>query len=224
GMHGSPGPDGLPGGRDASGAGGFPITPGTYYVTHGRLVDYKRVDLLVQAFNRLGRPLLVIGDGPERRRLQALAGPGIRFLGAVDDEALPGYVANARAFVFAADEDFGIAPVEAQAAGCPVVAYSRGGAAETVVEGRTGVFFHEQTVEAVAGAVRRFEAAEAGFDRAAIMEHAARFGPERFRSEFAGLLDRAWHAFLRRGSKGVGALPEPVRLAALSGPMGDKPA
>ncbi len=185
---------------------GHDFTPGTYYVTHGRLVEYKRVDLLVRAFTQLGRPLLVIGEGPERRRIQPLAGPRIRFVGAVDDETLAGLVANARAFVFAADEDFGIAPVEAQAAGCPVLAYSRGGAAETVIDGSTGVFFHEQTVEAVIEAVRRFEAEEARFDRVRIMDHATLFSVEQFRSEFADLLDRAWHAFRRRGSMGLATL------------------
>jgi glycosyltransferase involved in cell wall biosynthesis len=161
-----------------------------YFVTVGRLVPYKKVDLIVEAFNRLGRPLRVIGDGPERARLQRLAGPNIEFLGFQPDDVLRDLLERCAAFVFAADEDFGIAPVEAQAAGAPVIAYSRGGASETVLPGENGLLFARQTVDDLIAAVRDFDAARAQFDPARVRQSAMRFSRARFQAEFADLIER----------------------------------
>jgi glycosyltransferase involved in cell wall biosynthesis len=158
---------------------------GNYYVTLARLVAHKRIDLVVDAFSRLGLPLVVIGAGPELRKLRLRAGSNVRFVGHQPDSAAAGYLGEARAFVSAAEEDFGIAMVEAQAAGCPVIAYGRGGALETVREMETGLFFHEQSVEGLTEAVRRFEAAAGSFRTSDAVQNAARFSKGRFQREFA---------------------------------------
>ncbi len=169
-----------------------------FYVAVSRLVPYKRLDLVVETFNRLGKPLVVLGDGPEKEKLQQAAGPTVEILGYVPDEEITARLQRARGFVFAADEDFGIAPVEAQAAGCPVIAYGKGGALETVTGGpgphATGVFFDAQTPRALEDAVKRFE--EAGpFDPAACRRQAERFGLERFRREFRTVVGELWDGF-----------------------------
>jgi glycosyltransferase involved in cell wall biosynthesis len=152
-----------------------------YYLSFGRLGERKRTDLLIQACNRLKRRLVVAGSGPEEKRLKALAGPTIEFVGYVSDADLPKLYANCRAFLFAADEDFGIAPVEAQAFGRPVIAYGHGGSLETVrvnnAQGMldTGLYFNEQTVESVMDGIIRFEAKEGVFIPANIQENAQEF-------------------------------------------------
>lgn len=176
-----------------------------FYVTASRLVPYKRVDVLVEAFARMPqRRLVVIGDGPEMSKLRALAKghANIELLGHVDRSSMTRMLAEARAFVFAAEEDFGIAPVEAQAAGTPVIAFGRGGALESVSArepsaGGTGLFFDQQTADALVDAVRRFEAQSTPFDPAACMKWAERFGVPRFRANFATAIDLAWQEFLR---------------------------
>lgn len=127
-----------------------------YYLIVSRLVPYKRIDLAVHAFNQLGLPLVIAGDGRDRAALESLAGPTVTFLGRVPDEDLPDLFARCRAYVLPGVEDFAIAPVQAQAAGRPVIAYGTGGALDTVIEGETGVFFREPTPEALAAAVRAF--------------------------------------------------------------------
>jgi glycosyltransferase involved in cell wall biosynthesis len=170
---------------------------GEFYLTVSRLVPYKRVDLIAQAFHRLGRPLVVIGEGPELPRLQELGGPNLRFLGQQPDAVVREHLETCRAFVFAADEDFGIAPVEAQAAGAPVLAYGHGGALETVLPGRSGLLFAAQSVASLVGAVESFEAAP-HFPVELLRENAERFSAQRFRNELAELLERASQLF-RRG-------------------------
>jgi glycosyltransferase involved in cell wall biosynthesis len=128
-----------------------------YYLVVSRLVPYKRIDLAVQAFNRLERPLMIAGDGRDREALEALAGPTVTFLGYVPNEELPALFARCRAYVLPGREDFSIAPVQAQAAGRPVIAYGAGGALDTVIAGQTGAFFHQQTPEALMEAVRAFD-------------------------------------------------------------------
>ncbi|MGH2353633.1 MAG: glycosyltransferase, partial [Chloroflexota bacterium] len=150
-----------------------PQTDDGYFLVAGRLIPYKRVDLAVQACNRLGVRLIVIGDGRDRTRLQAMAGPTVEFLGAVDDETKRRYLHGCRAFIFPGEEDFGIAPVEAMAAGRPVVAYGAGGPLDTIVEGVTGLFFRQPTVASLMDALRRVRAYE--WDRAAIAKHASQF-------------------------------------------------
>ena len=155
--------------------------PEDFYLVVSRLVPYKRVDLAVAAATQLGRRLVVVGNGPERRRLESIAGPSVEFRGHLPDEEVADLLARCRAFIFPGHEDFGIAPVEAQAAGRPVVAYARGGALETVVEGVTGVFFPTQSVEALMEALHRLEGGR--FDPGACRRNAERFGAERFREE-----------------------------------------
>ena len=157
---------------------------GSHFITVSRLVPYKRVDAIVAAFNRLGLPLVVVGRGPERDALAAAAGPNVEFAGALDDEALAAVLAEARGFVIAAVEDFGIAPVEAQAAGTPVVALGLGGALETVVDGETGTFFREQSPEAIAEAVERLLRMEDRIDPAHLRAHAERFSRPRFEQAY----------------------------------------
>jgi glycosyltransferase involved in cell wall biosynthesis len=170
--------------------------PRADYITVSRLVPYKRVDVLVEAFRGLpDRRLIVVGDGPDRARLEALAVPNVTFIGRQDDAETARQVAAARAFVFAAEEDFGIAPVEAQAAGTPVIAYGRGGVLESI-RGQdharpTGRFFDAQEPWAVVDAVRTFEAATSPISAAACRDNALRFTPARFREEMARVVDSA---------------------------------
>jgi glycosyltransferase involved in cell wall biosynthesis len=162
----------------------------TFYITVSRLVPHKRIDLLVQAFSQLQLPLIVIGDGPELVRLKALASPNIRFLGYETDVKTADLLGKARAFVCAAEEDFGIAIVEAQAAGCPVIAYGKGGALESVVDGVTGRFFTEQTVTSLVNAIQEFEGITNSFRTADIVQNAQRFGKVRFLQEFKQFVER----------------------------------
>lgn len=161
--------------------------PGDACLTVAALVPYKRLDVAVDAFTRLGRRLDVIGTGPEAARLARRAGPTVRFWGWQDDEVLRQAYARCRAFVFPGEEEFGIAPVEAMAAGRPVVAYGRGALRETVVDGVTGLFFPAQTPEALTDALRRCEVT--GWDPAKIRAHALRFGPERFEAEMRAFVE-----------------------------------
>jgi glycosyltransferase involved in cell wall biosynthesis len=172
-----------------------------FYVTASRLVPYKRIDLLVEAFNAMpDRELIVIGDGPDCDRLERMAYPNVRLIGRQPAAALTYYLQRARAFVFAAHEDFGIAPVEAQACGTPVIAYGRGGALETVTPGISGVHFHEQSVEAVCDAVERFERTH--FEPEQVRAQAERFSTEHFRARFGAVLEEAWDQFAREGAFG----------------------
>jgi glycosyltransferase involved in cell wall biosynthesis len=160
---------------------------GDYFLIISRLVPYKRIDLAIQAFNKLGLPLWIIGDGRDRSALQAMAGSNVRFLGRLSDVETARYLAQCRAFIFPGEEDFGIAPLEAQAAGRPVIAYAGGGALETIVDGRTGLFFREPDAESLADAVRRFR--ETDFDPVAVRENALRFDRAAFQQKLRGLID-----------------------------------
>jgi glycosyltransferase involved in cell wall biosynthesis len=172
-----------------------------FFVTVSRFVPYKRIDLIVEAFAKMGRELVVIGDGPDRAKIERAAGPNIKLLGYQTDEAVAYYLQRAKAFVVAADEDFGISVVEAQAAGCPVIAYGRGGVAETVTAwpavDPTGVFYDSQTPEALREAVTLFESHEAEFESGVCRRNAERFRQERFRQEFRAILEQLWDKFQR---------------------------
>ncbi|TWT97975.1 WbaZ-like glycosyltransferase [Botrimarina colliarenosi] len=162
-----------------------------YYLAASRLVGYKRMDLIVEAFTRTPeRRLVIIGEGPEKRRLERIAGPNIEFLGWQSHQALVRSMQRANAFVFAAEEDFGIVPVEAMACGTPVIAYRKGGVTESVSEGKTGVFFNAQTPESLLEAVDRFEQGEPieDEDRLALRRSAERFSPEVFTERLTMLL------------------------------------
>ena len=180
------------------------FTPGArrekYYVTASRLVPYKRIDLLVEAFAGMpDRRLIVIGDGPELGRVRSKTGSNVTLIGAQPVSALRDYLQRACAFVFAAEEDFGIAPLEAQACGTPVIAYGKGGAVETIrgleFPEPTGVFFMEQSVAAIQEAVVRFEAEAHRITAGACRHNALRFGAERFRREFKGLIQDRYCSF-----------------------------
>jgi glycosyltransferase involved in cell wall biosynthesis len=161
-----------------------------FYFASSRMVSYKRLDLIVEAFSRTPeRNLIVAGEGPEARRIRGLAAPNVRLVGHLNDEALREHMQRARAFVFAAEEDFGIVVAEAQACGTPAICYGRGGATETVANGRTGVLFHEKTPESLLAAVSEFESCEQQFDRDSISRAARRFSVARFRRQFAELVD-----------------------------------
>lgn len=161
-----------------------------YALIVSALVPYKRVDLAVRVFTRLGRRLIVAGDGPELKRLRALAGPTVELLGAVSGEALPGLYARAAFFVLPGEEDFGIAPVEAQAAGRPVLALGSGGALETVVAGQTGVFFAETNERSFMDALPEIDRLAREADPGAIRANALRFAAARFNPELEAVFSR----------------------------------
>jgi glycosyltransferase involved in cell wall biosynthesis len=156
--------------------------PGTYYLVLSRLVSYKRFDLAVLAANRLKLPLVVAGDGPERKSLEQMAGPTVTFVGRVGDEDLNQIMGEAKALIFPGEEDFGIVPVEMQATGRPVIAFGRGGVLDTVVPGETGWLFAEQSVDAVVEAVQKAD--QIAWDPARIRQQAERFRPDVFREQF----------------------------------------
>ncbi len=152
-----------------------------YYFIVSRLIPYKRIDLAVKAFTQMGKRLIIAGDGRDRAALEAIAGETVKFTGRLPWDAVARLMANARAFIFPGYEDFGITPVEAQSAGRPVIAFGAGGALDTVVEGETGIFFREQSVESLMDAVTHFEAMT--FDSERIRWHAETFGTARFEQQ-----------------------------------------
>ncbi len=183
------------------------------FITISRLVPYKRVDLLIEAFNQLALPLDIVGEGSERRRLQRLAGSTIRLLGHLEDADLTSRLECARAFVFAAEEDFGIAPVEAMACGTPVIAWSRGGCSETVIHGITGILYEQQDVAAICAAVREFISGRMALDPSHIARHAAGFSVDRFAEAMKRLVAEAMAMRSggpadQHGDAGQGRLPQ----------------
>jgi glycosyltransferase involved in cell wall biosynthesis len=196
-----------------------------FYLTSSRMVPYKKMHLIVEAFAAMpDRRLIVIGDGPQFRRCKALAAPNVTLLGYQPHDVLLQHMQRARAFLFAAEEDFGITPVEAQACGTPVIAYGRGGASETVIDGVTGMLFHEQSAAAIRDAVHAFERVEANFDPTAIRAHSLRFSTERFRREFSLYVGTRWQAHVARLRQSERpsplAAPAPSPLAAPAVPAG----
>lgn len=157
------------------------------FVTIGRQVPYKRTDLIIAACNELALPLKVIGDGPEHEKLKHMAGPTISFLTNVSDAQLPDHMAAAQAFLFASLEDFGVTPVEAMAAGTPVIAYKAGGALDYVIEGKTGTFFEQQSVQSLTACLGSFRAG--AFDEATIQKAAQQFSAENFRKKISEFLN-----------------------------------
>lgn len=181
---------------------------GDYYVTASRFVPYKRVDLIARAFSAVpDRKLVVIGDGPDAEKVRAAAGANVTLLGHVDRNRLREVLRGARAFVFAAEEDFGIAPLEAQACGIPVIAFGRGGATETVRgldrESPTGVHFAAQTVESIVAAIRELEQAGDRITPHACRSNAESFSEAHFREQFAAFVSSEWQNFATRGRSGA---------------------
>jgi glycosyltransferase involved in cell wall biosynthesis len=164
-------------------------THGDYFLVASRLQPYKRIDLAVQACTRLGIRLRIIGDGPDRARLQEMAGTSVQFLGRVSEEELRRQMAGCCALIFPGEEDFGIAPVEAQAAGRPVIAFAAGGALETVIEGNTGRFFHQPTVESLMAVLTSFEDT---YDPAELRRNAERFDKRSFMKTMYEVLARRY--------------------------------
>jgi len=175
-----------------------------FYLTASRMVPYKKIDLIVEAFAAMpDKRLVVIGDGPDMEKIRAKAGPNLQLLGYQPFEVLRDHMQRAKAFVFAAEEDFGITPVEAQACGTPVIAFGKGGALETVrglgrSETPTGVFFDQQTVVSVMDAVERFEAHHEAFAAPACRDNAMRFSPEVFCERFGALVAAEYKKFMSR--------------------------
>lgn len=168
-----------------------------YYVTASRFVPYKKIRLVVEAFARMpGRTLHVLGNGPSWKEIAAKATPNVKMLGYQDPLAMIAQLQKAKAFVYAAQEDFGILTVEAQACGTPVIAYGRGGSTETVIDGITGILFPSQTVEGLCWGVDQFE--RQTFDSTTIRANAERFSIERFRKSFSSFIQGAWDNFTAR--------------------------
>lgn len=170
-------------------------TGGDYYLAGGRLVSYKRFDLIVKAFTKTGIRVKIFGIGPEEDKLRRMAGEKVEFLGLVSQERKAELYSKCLAFIHPQEEDFGITAVETMASGRPVIAYNRGGALETVIEGKTGEFFEEQSWEALADTVIRFKPGE--YDSGVIREQAVRFGKERFKQEMREFVARKWQEFAR---------------------------
>ncbi|MET0181692.1 MAG: glycosyltransferase [Caulobacterales bacterium] len=158
-----------------------------FYLHVGELVPYKRIDIAIEACNALQRKLVIIGEGPERAKLERIAGPTIEFRGKVPDAAVAQAMGACRAFLFPAEEDFGIVAVEAMSAGAPVIAFGRGGARDSVIDGKTGLYFASQTGDALIDAILRCESTR--FDAIAIAAHAAEFGKDVFKAKFATRID-----------------------------------
>ncbi|MFA6427822.1 MAG: glycosyltransferase [Candidatus Magasanikbacteria bacterium] len=168
---------------------------GNYFITGGRLVPYKRFDLVIQAFNRLGFPLKIFGDGPELNHLQDISKSNIEFVGRISDKEKAVLLSKARAFIHPQVEDFGITPIETMAAGRPVIAYLDGGATETVIPGKTGVFFGHQTWESLLDAVLHFD--HLTWDSQLISEYAKRFSADVFKEKMKRYVDDRYEEFKR---------------------------
>jgi glycosyltransferase involved in cell wall biosynthesis len=178
-----------------------PEGKGDYYLMVTAMAPYKRVDIAIQAFNRLGKSILVIGDGQGLKSLKKMAKKNVEFLGWQSDEKVRDYYRGCRAFIFPGEEDFGIAPVEAQACGSPVIAYERGGVLESVIpfpkENPTGVFFNHPTPESLITAVELFERNMDRFDSRHARENALRFNKKRFREEIRSFIESRYREFMQ---------------------------
>jgi len=163
-----------------------------YFLAIGRLVPYKKFDLLIEAANAEGFPLKIAGTGDDFARLKAMAGPTVEMLGYIEDDDLPALYANADALLFPQFEDAGVVPLEAQACGTPVIAYGLGGVLDTVQDGRTGVFFSEQTVESLLDAIKKFESMR--FDSEATAQHAKQFSSANFKERLQDVVQASLHS------------------------------
>jgi glycosyltransferase involved in cell wall biosynthesis len=174
---------------------------GEFYMTASRMVPYKKIDLIVEAFSQTDKKLVVIGTGPDMEKIRAKAGKNIEFMGYQSDAVMIDTMQRAKGFVFAAEEDFGITPVEAQACGTPVICLGRGGTKESVIDGVSGVHFETQTVEALLNALTTFEQNYSRFDPDTVRENALRFSKERFENEIQTFVEEKYHEF-KKGQHG----------------------
>jgi len=164
-----------------------------YFVMVGRLLSYKRFDIAIKAFNKLKKPLKIIGDGPEMKKLKKLAKKNIEFLGELSGEKLREYYQNCKALIFPQEEDFGIVALEAMACGRPVIAYRGGGALESIKEGETGIFFNEQTPESLIKVIKSFRADN--FDSQKIRKRALKFSKEKFKKKIKEFVERSYYDY-----------------------------
>ncbi|MCI8717711.1 MAG: glycosyltransferase [Lachnospiraceae bacterium] len=174
---------------------------GDFYLCVSRLQEYKRVDIAVEACTKLNVPLVVIGDGPEQQKLKKMAGSCVKFLGRVSDDVIREHYGKCKAFLFPGEEDYGITPLEAQASGRPVIAYGKGGVLETVIDGETGVFFKEQTVESMIEAIKKAEKIE--FQKKKLREHAMEFDEEVFRNRLKRFVEEQYKKFEKKETEGI---------------------
>lgn len=170
---------------------------GDFFLCVSRFQEYKRVDIAIEACNRLGLKLKVVGSGPEYKKLKAMAGPTVELLGRISDEEVKELYGRCRGFLFPGEEDFGITPLEAMASGRPVIAFGKGGALETVVEGKTGTFFYEQTAESLMEALKRFETMK--FDKQELRRHAEGFDEEVFKARIKAFVEEKYEEKQRTG-------------------------
>ena len=166
-----------------------------FYLTASRMVPYKKIDLIVEAFSQTDKKLLVIGDGPDMAKIKSKAGKNVELLGFADDETMADLMGRAKAFVFAAEEDFGITPVEAQACGTPVICFGRGGARETVRDGESGLYFMEQNAKELLAAVAKFEQNYDKFEPTKIRENSLKFSRARFEAEIKSYVEKKYEEF-----------------------------
>ena len=166
-----------------------------FYLTASRMVPYKKIDLIVEAFSQTDKKLLVIGDGPDMAKIKSKAGKNVELLGFADDETMADLMGRAKAFVFAAEEDFGITPVEAQACGTPVICFGRGGARETVLDGESGLYFMEQNTKELLAAVAKFEQNYDKFEPVKIRENSLKFSRARFEAEIKSYVEKKYEEF-----------------------------
>ena len=166
-----------------------------FYLTASRMVPYKKIDLIVDAFSQMDKRLLVIGDGPDMAKIKSKAGKNVELLGFADDETMADLMGRAKAFIFAAEEDFGITPVEAQACGTPVICFGRGGARETVRDGESGLYFMEQNAKELLAAVAKFEQNYDKFEPVKIRENSLKFSRARFEAEIKSYVEKKYEEF-----------------------------
>ena len=166
-----------------------------FYLTASRMVPYKKIDLIVEAFSQTDKKLLVIGDGPDMAKIKSKAGKNVELLGFASDETMADLMGRAKAFVFAAEEDFGITPVEAQACGTPVICFGRGGARETVLDGESGLYFMEQNTKELLAVVAKFEQNYDKFKPVKIRENSLKFSRARFEAEIKSYVEKRYEEF-----------------------------
>ena len=169
-----------------------------FYLTASRMVPYKKIDLIVEAFSKTDKKLVVIGDGPDMDKIKQKASKNIEILGYQSDEVLKDYMKRAKAFIFAAEEDFGIIPVEAQACGTPVICYGKGGVKETVKDGISGLYFNEQSVESLLDVISEFESNYDSFEPKNVRENSLKFSKKRFEREIKVYLEDKYTKFINK--------------------------